>query len=50
MRQGAPLVDFEYERNGMASIFMSAEPPSGFRQATAEHAPKTIGLTRLLSY
>ena len=28
-------VDFEYERNGTASIFMFAEPLSGFRQATA---------------
>lgn len=28
-------VDSEYERNGTASIFMFAEPLSGFRQATA---------------
>lgn len=28
-------VDYEYERNGSASIFMFAEPLSGFRQATA---------------
>ena len=28
-------VDYEYERNGTASIFMLAEPLSGFRQATA---------------
>jgi hypothetical protein len=28
-------VDFEYERKGTASIFMFAEPLSGFRQATA---------------
>ena len=28
-------VDDEYERNGTASIFMCAEPLSGFRQATA---------------
>lgn len=28
-------VDYEYERNGRASIFMFAEPLSGFRQATA---------------
>ncbi len=28
-------VDFEYERNGTASIFMFAEPLAGFRQATA---------------
>ena len=27
--------DYEYERNGTASIFMFAEPLSGFRQATA---------------
>ena len=28
-------VDYEYERNGTASIFMFAEPLSGFREATA---------------
>ena len=28
-------VDYEYGRNGTASIFMFAEPLSGFRQATA---------------
>jgi hypothetical protein len=28
-------VDYDYERNGTASIFMFAEPLSGFRQATA---------------
>jgi DDE superfamily endonuclease len=28
-------VDYEYERNGTARIFMFAEPLSGFRQATA---------------
>ena len=28
-------VDYEYDRNGTASIFMFAEPLSGFRQATA---------------
>src|SRR4029077_11839150 len=28
-------VDYEYERKGPASIFMFAEPLSGFRQATA---------------
>lgn len=28
-------VDYEYERKGTASIFMFAEPLSGFRQATA---------------
>ena len=28
-------VDYEYERNGTASIFMFAEPLSGFRQAAA---------------
>ena len=28
-------VDYEYERSGTASIFMFAEPLSGFRQATA---------------
>lgn len=34
-------VDYEYERKGTASIFMFAEPLSGFRQATArEHRTK----------
>ena len=28
-------VDYEYERNGTANIFLFAEPLSGFRQATA---------------
>ena len=28
-------VDYEYERNGTASIFMFVEPLAGFRQATA---------------
>lgn len=28
-------IDYEYERNGTASIFMLAEPLSGYRQATA---------------
>jgi len=28
-------VDYEYERNGTASVFLFAEPLSGFRQATA---------------
>lgn len=28
-------VDYEYERNGTGSIFIFAEPRSGFRQATA---------------
>ena len=31
----AQRVDYEYERNGTASIFLFAEPLSGFRQATA---------------
>ena len=30
-------VDDEYERHGTASIFLFAEPLSGFRQATARH-------------
>ncbi len=34
-KQHAQRVDYEYERNGTASIFMFAEPLSGFRQATA---------------
>ena len=34
--QGHPKrVDYEYEREGTASIFLFAEPLSGFRQATA---------------
>ena len=33
-------VDYEYERNGTASIFMFAEPLSGYRQATAR-PPRT---------
>lgn len=36
-----PRVDYEYERNGTASIFMFCEPLAGFRQATArEHRTK----------
>ena len=31
----AERCDYEYERNGTASIFMFSEPLSGFRQATA---------------
>ena len=31
----AKRVDYEYERNGTASIFMFAEPLAGYRQATA---------------
>jgi len=34
-KQQAQRVDYEYERNGTASIFMFAEPLSGFRAATA---------------
>ena len=34
-KKHARRVDYEYERNGTASIFMFAEPLSGFRQATA---------------
>jgi len=33
--QHGERVDFEYECNGTASIFLFAEPLSGFRQATA---------------
>ena len=40
-KEHAKRVDYEYERNGTASIFMFAEPLSGFRQATArEHRTK----------
>ena len=34
-KQHGERVDYEYEGNGTASIFMFAEPLSGFRQATA---------------
>ena len=34
-KQQGQRVDYEYDRNGTASIFMFAEPLSGFRQATA---------------
>jgi len=34
-KQHGERVDYEYERNGTASIFLFAEPLSGFRQATA---------------
>lgn len=34
-KQHGQRVDYEYERNGTASIFMFAEPLVGFRQATA---------------
>src|SRR6266446_4015453 len=34
-KQHGKRVDYEYERNGTASLFMFAEPLSGFRQATA---------------
>jgi hypothetical protein len=40
--QHGKRVDYEYERNGTASIFMFAEPLSGFRQATAR-ARRTKG-------
>src|SRR4051812_9928213 len=51
-KKHAKRVDYEYERNGTASIFMFAEPLSGFRQATArEHRTKVdwaIEVARLL--
>jgi len=34
-REHGQRVDYEYERNGTAGIFMFTEPLSGFRQATA---------------
>src|SRR5260370_37133810 len=34
-KQHGQRVDYEYKRNGTASIFMFGEPLSGFRQATA---------------
>ena len=42
-KRPAKRVDYEYERNGTASIFMFAEPLSGFRQATARVAPRSTG-------
>jgi hypothetical protein len=36
-KQHGKRVDYEYERNGTASIFLFAEPLSGFRHATARH-------------
>jgi len=39
-KQHPKRVDYEYERAGTASIFMSAEPLAGWRQATAR-AKKT---------
>ena len=45
-------VDYEYERNGTASIFMFAEPLSGFRQATARErrtkADRAIEVAQML--
>ena len=34
-KEHAKRVDYDYERNGTASIFMFAEPLSGFRKSTA---------------
>jgi hypothetical protein len=34
-KEQAPRVDYEYERNGTAAIFMFAQPLAGWRQATA---------------
>ena len=39
-------VDYEYERKGTASIFMFAEPLSGFRQATAGHRAQFADIAR----
>jgi hypothetical protein len=35
MQRHAKRVDYEYERNGTATIFLFAEPKSGWREATA---------------
>ena len=43
-------VDYEYERKGTASIFMFAEPLSGFRQATARPHRTKDGYLGLLPY
>lgn len=46
----AKRVDYEYERNGTASIFMFAEPLSAWRQATArEHRRKSDGAQEVAS-
>ena len=39
-REHGQRVDYEYERNGTACIFMFAEPLSGFRQVTAREQRK----------
>lgn len=47
-KKRAKRVDYEYERNGTASIFVFAEPLSGFRQATArEHRTKADWATEV---
>lgn len=38
-------VDYDYERNGTASIFMFTEPLSGWREATARPR-RTMGLSK----
>jgi len=40
--QHGKRVDDEYERHGTASIFLFAEPLSGFRQATARERRTTV--------
>jgi hypothetical protein len=40
-KQHGKRVDYAYERNGTASMFLFAEPLSGFRQATARHQRTT---------
>src|SRR4030095_7937072 len=40
--QHGKRVDYEYERNGTASIFMFADPLSGFRQAPARERRTTV--------
>ena len=47
-KQHGQRVDDEYERHGTASMFMFAEPLSGFRQATArEHRTKVDGASEV---
>jgi hypothetical protein len=43
-------VDYEYERHGTASIFMFAEPLSGFRQATARERRTKVDWAREVAH
>lgn len=43
-------IDYEYERKGTASIFLSAEPLSGFHQATARPRRTKVDWAEELAY